>query len=227
MSGCFIDIARFCLNDGPGIPLIQDCIFAGSINGNNVDCCGGIVGWASSTGIISNCLMAGDMNISSNGGDVICRNNSHAILTDTYYLPPTGGGWGIPADAISTDSHDMASGALCYELNAGRTENKQAWYQTLDEDDFPIPDSRHLPVWFYEGSYTNEDPNAIIMGDVNGDGEVELSDAIMVTYYSLHVVPANFNADAADMNNDGEIDLSDAIIITYKSLGVLPDNNTK
>ena len=214
-------------NDGPGIPLIQDCIFAGSINGNNVDCCGGIVGWASSTGIISNCLMAGDMNISSNGGDVICRNNSHAILTDTYYLPPTGGGWGIPADAISTDSHDMASGALCYKLNAGRTENKQAWYQTLDEDDFPIPDSRHLPVWFYEGSYTNEDPNAIIMGDVNGDGEVDLSDAIMVTYYSLHVVPANFNADAADMNNDGEIDLSDAIIITYKSLGVLPDNNTK
>jgi hypothetical protein len=60
----------------------------------------------------------------------------------------------------------------------------------------------------------------IVPGDVNGDGEVDLSDAIMVTYYSLHKVPANFNTEAADMNADGEIDLSDAIIITYISLGV-------
>ena len=59
----------------------------------------------------------------------------------------------------------------------------------------------------------------IISGDVNGDGEVDLSDAIMVTYYSLHEVPSNFNEAAADVNGDGEIDLSDAIIIVYKSLG--------
>ena len=59
-----------------------------------------------------------------------------------------------------------------------------------------------------------------IMGDVNSDGQVDLSDAIMVTYYSLHVVPANFKESVADMNEDGEIDLSDAIIIIYKSLGV-------
>ena len=59
----------------------------------------------------------------------------------------------------------------------------------------------------------------ILMGDVNSDGEVDLSDAIMVTYYSLHEVPSNFNEAAADVNGDGEIDLSDAIIIVYKSLG--------
>ena len=58
------------------------------------------------------------------------------------------------------------------------------------------------------------------MGDVNGDGEVDLSDAIMVTYYSLHEVPSNFNESAADMNGDGQIDLSDAITIIYMSLGV-------
>ena len=59
-----------------------------------------------------------------------------------------------------------------------------------------------------------------IMGDVNGDGAVDLSDAIMVTYHSLHETPSYFNTGAADMNADGEIDLSDAIIIIYKSLGV-------
>ena len=62
--------------------------------------------------------------------------------------------------------------------------------------------------------------NNVIMGDVNGDGEVDLSDAILVTYYSLNVVLPNFITAAADMNGDGEIDLSDAITIIYKSLGV-------
>ena len=70
-------------------------------------------------------------------------------------------------------------------------------------------------------SLTLSDPNNfILMGDVNDDGEVDLSDAIMVTYYSLHEVPSNFKENVADMNGDGEIDLSDAIIIIYKSLGV-------
>ena len=146
-------------SSGSDIPQLQDCIFAGTINGEKVDCCGGIVGWANSLGIISNCLMAGNMNISSNGGDIICRNNSRAILLDTYYYSD----WdaGVPADAISTDWHDMASGKLCYQLNAGRSEERQAWFQTLDEDHYPVPDNRHLPVWQYANSYINESPDAI------------------------------------------------------------------
>ena len=59
-----------------------------------------------------------------------------------------------------------------------------------------------------------------LAGDVNNDGEVDLSDAIMVTYYSLHVALTSFNETVADMNGDGKVDLSDAIIIIYKSLGV-------
>ena len=103
--------------------------------------------------------MAGAMNIRTEGCDVICRNSSSAILSDTYFLP----GWsaGIPADAISTDSLEMGSGQLCCLLNAGRTEEKQAWFQTLDEDPFPVPDNRHLPVWPYGDSYYNESPDGI------------------------------------------------------------------
>ncbi len=78
----------------------------------------------------------------------------------------------------------------------------------------------------YAHTYQSEDVSTtltisnVLLGDVNSDGYVDLSDAIMVTYYSLHVVPASFNAAAADMNGDGEIDLSDAIVIIYTSLGV-------
>ena len=82
-----------------------------------------------------------------------------------------------------------------------------------------------LQTWNSDNSPTDDGSTfrivqEIILGDVNSDGEVDLSDAIMVTYYSLHVAPANFNEAVADMNGDGEIDLSDAIIIIYKSLGV-------
>jgi len=146
-------------SEASGIAQIQDCIFAGSINGDGVNCCGGLVGWATAMGLISNCLMAGDMNIDASGGDVICRNNSKAIIQDTYYYTDWNGT--VPATASKTDSYDMASGALCYQLNAGRTAAKEAWFQTLSEDPFPVPDNRHLPVWSYDGSYTNEDPDGI------------------------------------------------------------------
>ena len=103
--------------------------------------------------------MAGKMNISSNGGDIICRNNSRAIVLDTYYYS----NWnaGVPAEAIRTDSYDAANGKLCYQLNAGRKGDRQAWFQTLAEDHFPVPDNRHLPVWYYAGSYINEDPDGL------------------------------------------------------------------
>jgi hypothetical protein len=57
-------------------------------------------------------------------------------------------------------------------------------------------------------------------GDVNGDNELDLTDAIMIVYYSLNLEQAGFNKAVADVNNDGMIDLTDAIIVVYKSLGV-------
>ena len=147
------------LSEGTDIALLQDCIFAGSISGRSTHSCGGLVGWASVTGIISNCLMLGAMDVATDNCDIICRNNTNAILTDTYYCSdwPTA----IPGDAIRTDATDMTSGALCYQLNGGRTDGRQAWFQTLGNDAFPVPDSTHGDVWLYEDAYTNEDPDAV------------------------------------------------------------------
>ena len=147
------------ISEASNISQLQDCIFAGSIEGSEVNSCGGLVGWATATGFISNCLMMGNMNISSDGGDVICRNNSRAILQDTYYISDWGAG--IPYDAKSADQQSARSGELCYLLNAGRKDGNQAWFQTLNEDYHPVPDSSHLPVWYYEGAYINEDPDGI------------------------------------------------------------------
>ena len=92
-----------------------------------------------------------------------------------------------------------------------------------DDDVWTLLDRRENDYTLGATNYTPYDftlPQPVTKGDVNGDGKVDLSDAIMVTYYSLHVIPANFNEAAADLNGDGKIDLSDAIIIIYKSLGV-------
>ena len=95
-----------------------------------------------------------------------------------------------------------------------------------DDDVWTLLDRRENDYTLGATNYTPYDftlPQPVTKGDVNGDGKVDLSDAIMVTYYSLHVIPANFNEAAADMNGDGYIDLSDAIVIIYKSLGVMPN----
>ena len=92
-----------------------------------------------------------------------------------------------------------------------------------DDGEWTLLDHREDDNTLSATNYTPYDftiPKPAIPGDVNDDGEVDLSDAIMVTYYSLHEIPSNFNEAAADMNGDGEIDLSDAIIIIYMSLGV-------
>ena len=147
------------MSEGDEIAELQDCIFAGSISGAKVNSCGGLVGWASTIGFISNCFMAGTISIDTTGGDVICRNNGNAILQNTYYL--TDWDAGVPADAIATDLHSTRSGRLCLLLNDGRTDGAQAWFQTLGEDDHPVPDATHLPVWLYGTSYVNESPDGL------------------------------------------------------------------
>lgn len=56
-------------------------------------------------------------------------------------------------------------------------------------------------------------------GDVNGDGSTDLTDAIMIVYYTLGQEQEGFDETTADANGDGIVDLTDAIIVVYKSLG--------
>lgn len=50
-----------------------------------------------------------------------------------------------------------------------------------------------------------------IVGDVNNDGIVDISDYIGVANHILGNTPEGFNVIAADVNNDGTIDISDYI----------------
>jgi hypothetical protein len=63
-----------------------------------------------------------------------------------------------------------------------------------------------------------------MLGDVNADSRIDLTDAIMIVYHSLGVQQKGFIGKVADVNGDGRIDLTDAIVIVYKSLGIEPRN---
>lgn len=55
--------------------------------------------------------------------------------------------------------------------------------------------------------------NAVLKGDVNGDGTVDTQDAILVIQKYLGENPVGFINAVADMNGDSNIDTQDAILI--------------
>ena len=64
--------------------------------------------------------------------------------------------------------------------------------------------------------------DSVTIGDVNGDGEVDIADAILVMKHDagLTVIDDTFNK-AADVNQDGEIDIADAILIMKYDAGLI------
>lgn len=58
------------------------------------------------------------------------------------------------------------------------------------------------------------------LGDVNGDGNVDLQDAMLVMRYAMNI-PANLNLDLADVNHDGQVNLADATYIMRMAMNLV------
>ena len=139
---------------------ITDCLFGGSIQGGNTDCCGGVCGWASAPIMIANTLVAGDFGVGTNGSDIICRNSSMLLQDNCHYYSIWNAN--VPAGVRRAEELDLKDGTICYLLNGSRKENEMAWYQTLAADPYPVPDSRHLPVYrWQDGTFSNDDETKI------------------------------------------------------------------
>jgi len=67
--------------------------------------------------------------------------------------------------------------------------------------------------------------NAVMAGDVNGDGKVSITDAVYVVNYVLQQPAEDFQEKAADLNGDGKITITDAVQIVNIILG--QGNNVK
>ena len=59
-----------------------------------------------------------------------------------------------------------------------------------------------------------------IIGDVNGNSDVTIADALLVARYSANLVVNSFIEVAADVNTDGKINIADALLIARKAAGL-------
>lgn len=67
-------------------------------------------------------------------------------------------------------------------------------------------------------AFMNLEGNTPLMGDVNGDGMVNVTDIIGIVNYILNTPPTTFVAGAADVNEDGIINVTDIIAIVNSIL---------
>ena len=81
-----------------------------------------------------------------------------------------------------------------------------------DATNSPLP----LPYIVQNGTYT-----AMKNGDVNGDGEVDIADAMYLAKHVLWIAGwENINEDAADVDGNGGIDIADVMYLTKHVIGI-------
>ena len=61
-------------------------------------------------------------------------------------------------------------------------------------------------------------------GDANGDGAVDMTDALLVMRYALGLMNDLPGMDYVDMNGDGFINMTDALLILRTALGIVPSH---
>ena len=79
------------------------------MKGSNTNCCGGLVGWASTTTYIINCLQIAEISVSSSGSNTISRNYGNVISTNNFYLHP----FGEVGGEKSISETELHSGEIC------------------------------------------------------------------------------------------------------------------
>jgi len=190
-------------------------------NTGNVSCAhnymGGIAGYATHVNI-ENCYNTGEI-ISSNAkyiGAVAGYAVSSVNVTNSYYdgtalasLKLIGNGGKVDTASKAMTTEAFASGEVCYLLNAG---DDIVWYQTLKKDATPMLDNTHKRVYYIKDVYCNAQ-----VGDVNLDGEVNISDVTTLVNIILgKTTDVNGNA---NVNGDNDINISDVTSLVNIILG--------
>lgn len=65
------------------------------------------------------------------------------------------------------------------------------------------------------------DTGTVLLGDVNGDGVVNINDALLIARYTAGLNPSPFNIAAADVNKDGATNINDALLIARYTAGLI------
>ena len=78
----------------------------------------------------------------------------------------------------------------------------------------------------WEGDYSNVTADVtvtavyLLLGDVDGDGDLTSADALIVLRYALNIL-TEVDADIADVNGDGTVNSVDALLILRRAMGII------
>ena len=59
------------------------------------------------------------------------------------------------------------------------------------------------------------------LGDANGDGSIDIVDALLIAQYYVGLDPQGFVPGNADTNCDGSIDIVDALLVAQYYVGLI------
>ena len=135
-------------------------------------------------------------------------------------------------DSISTEGHGFVSYRRDYEEDCvydyafadSNGAEFLGWYTedgTLIQDDseylYPsAANERRVVARFGEAP--------LAPGDANGDGVIDMTDALLVMRYALGLMNDLPGLDYVDMNGDGLVNMTDALLILRAALGIVPSH---
>lgn len=117
---------------------------------------------------------------------------------------------------ITIDTSKLEPGIYYISAIGGMTDA-----EVLD-DGFESSGFEYGPALF-ELTVEEGDEPEIVLGDVNGDGEIKASDASLIQQYAVNISIAGFDEKAADVNGDGKITAGDASLVLQYATGIITE----
>ena len=75
-------------------------------------------------------------------------------------------------------------------------------------------------VWLDEVAYSGDSGPELLPGDADGNGVVDVTDALMVLRYAMGIIGTLPRMDNADMDGSGTVNVTDAVMILRLAMGV-------
>ena len=179
----------------------------------DVSCCPGLVG------LNCTCNMLTELDVSNGSIEYLsCEQNRLTTLRFSNDVTVTAEGGGCIGFISDHDEQDSYYAILLAEPTPGC--ELLGWYS---EEGELLSDEPQIDFFYGSCSarFTGGETPPALSGDVNGDGNVDMTDALLVMRFALGMLTDLPVMESADVNGSGTVDMADALIILRVSLGLM------
>lgn len=182
-GGNYGGIIGYINNNTLAIVNITNCLFDGQVintaetpGGSTF---GGFVGYSNSGIVtITNSLSVGTVSSLIAGQYFGAVKQARSAIINSYYTGEivNGSASTVEIPAIQATVDQLASGQICYNLNAENQEVESVWFQTLGQDAYPVLDKTHKIVLYdayngYHNPSKDEEDGIEILTPASPDGK--------------------------------------------------------